>query len=96
MSSPQAIYIDIPIVRTPVVNCSAFLYCSHFVTAGLILRLKEVPLLVNYIAEIMKFLWLHLVRLNSGELTANRDVLRLSRLGEATELDALAEQQAVG
>jgi hypothetical protein len=32
---------------------------------------------------------------NGGELAANRDVLRLARLGEASDLDALAEQQAV-
>lgn len=62
----------------------------------LIVGLKEVPLLVNYIDEIMNLFWLHLVGLNGSELAANRDVLRLAGLGEATELDALAEQQAVG
>ena len=36
-----------------------------------------------------------LVRLNGSELAANGDVLRLAGLGEATELDALAEEQAV-
>jgi hypothetical protein len=35
------------------------------------------------------------LRLNSGNLAANRNVLRLARLGEAANLDTIAEQQAV-
>jgi hypothetical protein len=48
-----------------------------------------------YMSGIMTNFMAILVR-NGSELAANRDVLRLARLREASDLDALAEQQAVG
>jgi hypothetical protein len=60
-----------------------------------VLSLKEVPLLINYISEIITIFVAILVRLNGSELAANGDVVRVARLREAAKLDTLAEQQAV-